>query len=284
MTEYDIASWVDREEEPRKRQLREAIHTVLFAIANKTFLNVKMIMKGGILLAIKYDCSRYTTDIDFSTDIKSSSFDREKFISELQSGLTIATESLEYGMACQVQSAKLNPPGPGATFPTLQIKVGYAYKNDKKGYKGLLDRRAINVVKIDYSFNEKTQNIELMELAGGGTLNVYSFIDIVAEKMRAILQQVKRNRFRRQDVYDIFFLLEEYSEPSDDEKQKILALREKSDSRGVNVSKDSMSNKEVIERSKKLYHHLSSEVEGDLPDFEVAYTRVKELYESLPWD
>jgi len=264
LPEYDIASWVEREKNPLRRQLREAVHTVLVAIASSSFLNVKMIMRGGILLAIKYDCSRYTTDIDFSTNIKSSNFDKNKLISELKNKLIIATEKLDYGLGCQVQAVKLNPPRPDANFPTLQIKIGYAYKEDKKNYKRLIDGRSVNVVKIDYSFNEITKEIELIELKDGGSISVYSLIELVAEKYRAILQQVVRNRFRRQDVYDIFYLLEKYTEPNESEKRNILeTLIIKSDSRGLDISKESMANIEVIERSKKHYHHLSSEIEGD---------------------
>lgn len=285
MPEYNIASWVERENNPLKRKLREAIHTILVAIANSSFLNATMIMKGGVLLAIKYDCSRYTTDIDFSTNIRSSNFNKEKFIAELKSKLTIASEKLDYGLGCQVQATKLNPPGPEASFPTLQINIGYAYKEDKKNYKRLINGRSVNVVQIDYSFNEITQEIELMELNDGGAISVYSFIELVAEKYRAILQQVVRNRFRRQDVFDIYYLFENHPKPTESEKHKILeTLIKKSESRGLSITKESMANNEVIERSKKHYHFLSSEIEGDLPDFDVAYSKVREFYESLPWN
>jgi hypothetical protein len=42
----------------------------------------------------------------------------------------LASEKLDYGLACKVQSSKMKPPSPDASFPTLKLKVGYAYKHE----------------------------------------------------------------------------------------------------------------------------------------------------------
>jgi len=49
--------------------------------------------------------------------------------------------------------------------------------------------------------------IELVRLESRTRLHTYSLVDLVSEKLRAILQQASRNRTRRQDVYDIDFLV-----------------------------------------------------------------------------
>jgi hypothetical protein len=46
-----------------QRELRQAVHTVLAAIAHDTQLRADMIMKGGILLAVRYQSVRFTKDI-----------------------------------------------------------------------------------------------------------------------------------------------------------------------------------------------------------------------------
>ncbi|MBC2715350.1 MAG: nucleotidyl transferase AbiEii/AbiGii toxin family protein [Desulfobacteraceae bacterium] len=72
---YDIEKWVTDEENPIDRKNREAFHVILFAISHSQNLHAAMIMKGAVLLAIRYNCIRHTTDIDFSTHLKASEFD-----------------------------------------------------------------------------------------------------------------------------------------------------------------------------------------------------------------
>lgn len=188
---YDIGSWVADENNPIDRQKREAFHTILFAISHSQNLHATMIMKGAVLLAIRYNCIRYTTDIDFSTHLKASEFDINQFLSNLNQSLILATETLDYGLDCRVQSHKLKPPNEDATFPTLKLKIGYAVKGDRNNQKRLLAKRALDVVAIDYSFNEITQETESLKLNTGETLSAYSFTDLIAEKYRAILQREK---------------------------------------------------------------------------------------------
>jgi len=48
----DIASWVNKAHDKQQRLFREAVHIVLLAIATTPYLNLKMIMKGAVLLAV----------------------------------------------------------------------------------------------------------------------------------------------------------------------------------------------------------------------------------------
>lgn len=63
----DLSAWVDAEQQPERRAFRQAVQLVLRAIAQSPTLAPVMVMKGGVLLAIRYQSSRFTTDIDFST-------------------------------------------------------------------------------------------------------------------------------------------------------------------------------------------------------------------------
>ncbi|MBC2715351.1 MAG: hypothetical protein HF978_08590 [Desulfobacteraceae bacterium] len=82
----------------------------------------------------------------------------------------MATETLDYGLDCRVQSYKFKPAHKNATFPTLKLKIGYAYKDDRNNHKRLLAKRSLDVVEIDYSFNEIIQETENLKLETGGTL------------------------------------------------------------------------------------------------------------------
>ncbi len=285
MPESIISSWVEEESNPLSRKFREAVHTILYAISHSQAISTHMIMKGAILLAIRYECMRYTTDIDFSTGTTVQEFDADQFTSDFSDSLILASEDLDYGLDCRIQSWAFKPPQPEATFPTMKIKVGYAYKHDTRSHKRLLASNCSTVVEIDYSFNEATYSVEEIALANGGVLLAYSFTDLVAEKFRAILQQPLRNRTRRQDVYDLYCLLHHHALTTKHEKLKILdALVKKAAARNVTAHRDAMKNTEVIRRSKQEYHTLQADIVDDLPDFDEAYRYVQSFYESLPWD
>src|SRR5690606_24880128 len=66
--------------------------------------------------------------------------------------------------------------------------------------------KAVNIVNIDYSFNEQSFHKEIIKI-DGAEFEAYSIIELVAEKIRAILQQKTRNRNREQDIYDLHFIL-----------------------------------------------------------------------------
>lgn len=283
MSGIPIQDWINQSVE--RVSFRQAVHTILVAVSQSEALKTNMIMKGGMLLALGYASTRYTKDIDFSTAKTLKEFDIEAFIQELKSALLEAVESLDYGLDCRVQSYKQQPPKSDATFPTLSISVGYAYKHERNAHRRLMNNNSSTIVEIDYSLNEPSREIEIFEIEEGKQIQIYGFTELVAEKFRAILQQVARKRRRRQDVYDLSFLLTHYPQAQETlTKQRILDnLIEKAHSRGLAVAKESLSAPEVIKLSKAEYHLLLSEIEGALPDFDTVYSLIQDYYESLPW-
>jgi predicted nucleotidyltransferase component of viral defense system len=278
----DIGLWVEKAPD-RELEVRQAVHTVLLAISSSKDLREQMIMKGAILLALKYESSRYTKDIDFSTSTAYGEFDRPLFLSLFEQHLSLTVEELDYGLDCRLQSVTLKPNRTEGNFQTLVLKVGYAQKGSPQ-HKRLINKRCINVLEIDYSFNERISSKEIITLSNGGEIFSYGFTDLVAEKLRAILQQESRNRIRRQDVYDLYHLFQS-NKPQSSQKENILeSLIEKSESRNLNVDKNSMANEEIKRRSKKEYHSLKNEIEETLPDFEKVYSAIQKFYESLPWE
>jgi signal recognition particle subunit SEC65 len=131
--EYDIRDWVEAELDKSKKEFRQAVHTILSAIASDSNLKANMILKGGILLAIRYKSHRYTKDIDFSTERKLGGEITEDTVRKsLDSSLAQIVEELDYGLDCRVQSSKLQPKDRNSTYPSIKIKVGYAYKGKPK--------------------------------------------------------------------------------------------------------------------------------------------------------
>lgn len=281
----DLDAWVGEELDPKRRAFRSAVQLVLRSIANSPALGPAMIMKGGVLLAIRYGSGRFTKDIDFSTSDRIQDVDLDAFLTEMSEAIRSVSADNEYGLAIRLQSHEIKPPNnPTMSFPTLKMKVGYADRRIPRQVLRLENDGATDVVQIDYSFNEWISDVELLPL-DGGKLAMYPFHDLVAEKFRSVLQQPIRNRERFQDIYDIYLLISCAPEITEEDRQEILRkLIESANSRNVPLSQESMRDASVIELSRRGYEeNLRALVSGEVPNFEVAYSKVQELFESLPW-
>ena len=282
MHNVDFRAWVGAANGPTERALRQAIHTVVVAIAQNRELHDSSYLKGGILLALRYASTRHTTDLDFS-NTEPYSEERGRFIvGALASALPAVVEELGYDLDCRLQSHDVQPSS-SHTYVNLEMKIGYAPKGTS-GHRRLERGQAANTLSIDYNFLESVPEKELIEIDADGTLCVYAMTTLIAEKFRAMLQQARRNRMRRQDVYDLNYLIENYGPFADGERKRILAsLISKCEERGFAPTRDSMASDEVYRRAQAEYANLAAEIEGPLPHFEISFGRVRGFYENLPW-
>lgn len=284
--EIDIEQWVA--EAPRDFQLaRQATHIILRAISSDESLRTSMIIKGGTLLGIRYGSTRFTTDIDFSTEKTLSEINLDEFEATLNDAMDLVESFLNYGVKCKLQSYDIKPNAKG-TFPTIKMKIAYCLRSNAAQMKRLeVDRNCPLVIVIDYSFNEKSYNVEMLQLGDDdGEIQAYDICDLMAEKLRSILQQEVRNRGREQDIYDVNYLLTTIKPLSDSEKTKILnSLINKSVGKKIDylLHRDGIDDPEIKKRSSEKYPLLKDTV-VDLPDFDESYTRVAEFFKSLPWD
>ena len=124
----------------------------------------------------------------------------------------------------------------------------------------------------------------MLDLIKGSKIKAYSLSDFVAEKYRAIIQQKTRNRIRRQDAFDIYWIIKNNHLKGNEIKNKILkSFIVKSNSKGVSVDQYILRDKDIIRRSRMEYDALANEIEANLPSFEDLYKIVQDYYESLPW-
>lgn len=233
-------------------------------------------------MALKYKSSRFTKDIDFSTSMHFREFDKDVFIEEFISNLAQAQEELEYNLDCRLQRHKIKPNEFG-NFQTLEMKIGYAYFRTNK-HRHLMNKKCPDVLEIDYSFNEITGELDDIDIGGGAYIKAYNEIELIAEKLRAMLQQEKRNRYRRQDSYDLFRLLEKFPVSAKSKKKILSSLIEKCESRNIFPTKDLISDPEIKARSGRDYDQIKNEITEDLPPFEKVYGFVESFYKSLPWE
>lgn len=173
-----------------------------------------------------------------------------------------------------------------ATFPAFKLTIGYTRHTHDSEMIRFKNRKSPNTVRIDYSLNVNSHAVDHITLTDEEEIQAYSFTDLVAEKIRSVIQQVERNRARRQDIYDLNLLLKTVT-PDEKEKLTILTtLLDKSVGRlpAGTVNPDTLNNPEIRERSSREYELLKDEIEGELPDFGQSYDRLREFYASLPWD
>lgn len=288
--ELTIDNWV-KDAPIDQLTFRRVVHIILTAIALDSNLAERMVMKGGILMGLLYKNKRYTQDIDFSTDILfnlGNEEDKQDFINKFNDALNVASAELIYGIKCKVQSFKVEP-NKNSTFPGVKMTIGYANTQNESLMSRLERNQSPLTVSIDYSFNEPLGEIQELIINNDNTeiIKVYSLESLLAEKFRAILQQSVRNRFRRQDIYDIYHLMNEgYVCGNTQEKEVVLAiLKQKSIGKNIDhlLHKNGLDDEATKTMAKRDYSIIKDEIEGDLPDFEEAYQIISEYFKSLPW-
>lgn len=169
-----------------------------FAVAG---IGRSLAFKGGNALRFGYGYPRSTADLDFTaTDL----LDDASAIREIVDS-AVVSGAWDLGIKCRVTSVKRRPPNFQSTRPTYLVKVAYAFPGDR--YFAEFDERTnwTAVLPVEISFNDVVCETVSVHFGRGDVSSIMlcTLNDIVAEKLRAIIQQVVRNRNRPQDVYDI---------------------------------------------------------------------------------
>ena len=282
----NVAEWVERAKaDPVAYQQRQTVEITLNAIARTAPLKVKMFLKGGILMGLAYDSPRQTTDIDLTTALAVEGGVGDGVRKLLNSEFPRAAAALGYAdLIVKTHSVKLLPKGkfPDANFPALKLKIASAQRGTKQE-KTLQKGKTPVVIDIDISFNEPLPQIQVLELTGGQELFAYGLVDLIAEKYRAMLQQVPRHRNRPQDVYDLDRLLARNEIDDTLQLQILEALVVKCRARHLKPTRASLDDPKVKKRSGADWKTMKLEL-GDVPDFEGCFARVSEFYRNLPWN
>lgn len=286
----NIFDWVERAKiDPVKYFERQATEVVLAAIGMAEPFSEHIFLKGGILMGVLYGSPRNTGDIDFTTDLDPNDELPDALRTALDETLPRAAAEIGYpGMLLRVQTIKIRPRKNSLakdTFPALEMKIGYAQRGspqERHFHKG----RSPQVIQVDISFNEPISGLQVIKLeeASSTEIKAYSIYDLIAEKVRALLQQELKNKNRRQDIYDISLLLRAF-EFDEDEKTKILtSIKTKCASREITPDVHSLSSEAVRKHAKAEWGTLAVEIgEDQLPDFDECFAQVEAHYTSLPW-
>ena len=284
--EINVGEWVERARaDPVAYQQRQTIEITLNAIAITAPLDGRMLLKGGILMGLAYDSPRQTTDIDLTADLGADGEVAGRIRALIDSALPRASAALGYAdLVVTVHSVKALPKGifEDARFPALKLKVASARRGTRQEL-ALARGHAPVVIDIDISFNETWRHIQVLELTGGNELWAYGRVDLIAEKYRALLQQVSRRRNRRQDVYDLNLLVADDTIDGAHCREILDVFVTKCASRGLHPSYESLDNPEVKARAGADWEAMELEL-GELPEFEECFARVLSFYRELPWE
>lgn len=283
----DLAQWVeDARRDPVTYLERQATEVLLNAIGMTHPYGNQIYLKGGVLMGIVYRSPRQTVDVDFTIDLPAEEDLPEDLQEVLDRAMARAAAHLGHpDLLCKVQTLQRQPRKDrfeDADFPALIMKVGCARRGSHQ--EGRLEAgESAHAIKVDINFNEPVHMVKIVQLGEDGPeLATYSFADLVAEKLRSLLQQPIRNRNRRQDIFDLARLLEHHSPGPNSQHQILEAFLKKSRSRGIKPGPDSLSDPEIKERAQADWETLELEID-DLPDFDTCFARVETFYRNLPW-
>lgn len=273
----DIGRWAAESGVPMgEAKFRFAQYGVLRAIAGSKALSGLLVFKGGNALDFIWQPNRSTRDLDFSA--KESNLGTEQIRDLLAASLGRAAR--ETGVAYQVQRVRQNPPGANKTFITYDITVGYALPDDQRSRQKIACGESVSqVVPVEISLNEQICAVVEVDIDGAHPLQVSSLEDILAEKLRALLQQLIRNRSRCQDLLDIAVSLRQHPKLNHAEVAEYL-LR-KAAARDVPVSREAFRREEIKGRATLGYEELAATTRNIFIPFSEAYAEVMAFVERL---
>ncbi len=269
----ELEAWRDRVgvtvEEARKRFVQ---FVALESIAAAPDLREALSFKGGNALRFVYGSPRGTSDLDFTAG--DSLPDEQASIREALDRALLGG-GRTFGVKLKCQRVDRKPPKKVATLPTYDVGVGYQFPGDRFFADFESAKRAVpTVVKIEISFNDLVCETLQSQLSPdlAALLRVCSLEDILAEKLRALLQQVIRNRTRPQDVFDVARMLRERG-PSLDYGKIATFLTAKCAARNISVARSAF-NDEVRDRASFDYEKALAVSAGDRIPFNEAWQAV----------
>ena len=240
----------------------------------------EIILKGGNALRFVYRSLRSTIDLDFTAT---------RAIDDNESAIrTILDQSMSrslrrHGVKTRVQRLERRPKRrPNSNCPTYLATIAYQMPGDRhfaafESYEKSLPQ----VVKLEISLNDVVCEVTRVALdtSGASSLQVCTLEDILAEKLRAILQQAPRNRHRPQDVFDIARFTRTDGTRIDKAKVSEFLIR-KAVARGIHPRKTSFNN-DLKARSAVGYDELEQTTGEEFIPFESAWAEVIQFVASL---
>ena len=280
-TEFDqISSWALGVQIPIvDARRRFAQYGILRAIATSRQLRSTIVLKGGNALDFIWHPNRSTLDLDFSAEasIRPEEAPETWMAKALQRALNTSTPSL--GIIYRIQRFRRQPPGEDKIFVSLNANVAYALQDELRLQQRIRAGEPLpRIIPIEVSLNEVICDTAEIQIDDRRALRICTIEDIVAEKLRALLQQTIRNRVRSQDLLDIVVLLRAHTIRSVMVSDYLLR---KAEARNVRVSRSAFRDPEVARRANQDYAALRSTVRHSFIEFDEAMHELLKFVDQL---
>ena len=240
-----------------------------------------LVFKGGNALDFVWNPNRSTRDLDFSADHLADYDDINENSLKISLLQALAPVSRSLNMSFAINRVEQQPPGVDKNFITYTANVQYALPDQASLRKRIASREIVaQVIPVEVSLNEPICADERVAIDTNLNIRVSTPEDIVAEKLRALLQQPIRDRTRPQDLLDIAVLLQE-TERLD---PLLIAdyLARKAEARNVSVSRAAFHDDELARRAEEGYAELEHSARRHFIPFRTALTTLQELVSQLP--
>ncbi|MFZ5832738.1 MAG: nucleotidyl transferase AbiEii/AbiGii toxin family protein [Planctomycetota bacterium] len=272
----DIPGW-NRENRTTtlEANIRFMEYVVLNCIGSDPTTERGLVLKGGNALRFAFQSPRSTKDLDFTVTGEEILDDADRLRDLLNRVLRFAERRFRVKAKCQ-RVERRPPPAPHSTRPTYSISIAYQFESDRYFHNFDDCRHLSTVIPLEIRFNDLV--CETCRWAGDASLRVCSLEDILAEKLRSLLQQKIRKRNRCQDVYDIA----QYVRQRAIDAQKIGSyLQQKASIRDIEVRKSSFDDV-IREMASDGYDEgIHQQAPHDFIPFDDAWESVMSLVESL---
>ena len=245
---------------------RRAIAAVLDSISQDDALFSNHVLKGGLSLQLVFGSPRRSDDLDFNavhptaSEITDSTTHRLlQFYERLDDVLARTAEKHAF-RKLKTTRQKLSK-----EIPTLMTDIEYATEEGDSGN-----------IKLQLTLSEIVCDT-MVDSSNGVQIHSASVEDILAEKLKALLQQVTRDKVRSSDVFDVWFFTTQSKIEVDPARVTQYLLEKKKQWRTMPpLAKGQFRRKSVVQHSAEEYADLSDQLP---PSFELVPFR--EAYECI---
>lgn len=260
---------------PRTAAHERARLAVLAAINEYPELWEEYVLKGGLALRYGYDSPRQSGDLDFSSLRSGSNLITGpkqqrllQFCDLVDDGLEQVASSFDF-THISVSERTLSE-----ELPVVMTEVRFADKADASHE----DRVKMQVSSTDIICETMQAEIE------GIPVHVPSLDDVLAEKLKSLLQQPVRKSVRSSDIYDIWFFSSRSTQPVDVQKITTFLKQKSAEADAIRpLTKSLFYDPEVQRYAASSYDALVEQLrEGDdFPAFEDAFEEVLRFVDRL---
>lgn len=253
--------------------VRSAITAILDAVSRDPDLHENYVLKGGLALQLVFGSPRRSDDLDFNALQPTSN----QITGDTRRHLLTFAERLNHALAATAEAYDFTRIATirqrvSEEIPTLLTDVAFETYSGGKGH-----------VKLQLTLSEIVCET-IVQTVDGIDVHAASLEDIIAEKLKALLQQISRETVRSSDVFDIWYFTTAYARDIDPAVVSRYLLEKKKQWHSMpDLTKDQFRRKSVVEHSVQDYESLARQLPPtfDLVPFRTAYECVLRFVDRL---